>query len=163
MEGARPSQRGVADVTEPPPSTVGELVADIEGKLQRHTRPEGSSHGGNKMRVRIPGDTNLEVFAGDRAKDKEGIVAWRDRLAMHLHAVWPGLADLFEKIRDAKEPLDSEQSDRLWSAQGEKPHDTEDEDWEMKSVGRHLYKVLVDHTTLDAKKTIVGAPKRDRG
>ena len=31
----------------------------------------------------------------------------------------------------------------------------------MKSVGRYLFKVLVDHTSLDAKKTVVGAPKRD--
>ena len=38
---------------------------------------------------------------------------------------------------------------------------SEEEDWEMKSVGRYLFKVLVDHTSLEAKKTVVGAPKRD--
>ena len=49
------------------------------------------------------------------------------------------------------------------SEYGDKPHDTEDEDWEMRSVGRHLYKVLMDHTDLDAKKkTVVGAPECDR-
>ena len=66
------------------PNIVGELVADIEGKLQRQSQGDGSSHGGKKMRVRIPGRTNLETFAGDRGKDEEGSVAWRDRLELHL-------------------------------------------------------------------------------
>ena len=139
------------------PGMVGELVADIEGKLQRQTRPEGSSHGGKKVRVRIPERTNLEVFSGDRAKDTEGVVAWRDCLAMHLDTVWLGLAEVFEKIRDAKEPLNSEQFDRLVSTHGDNPHDTEDEGWEMKSVGRHLCMVLVDLTILEAKNTVAGA------
>ena len=30
----------------------------------------------------------------------------------------------------------------------------------MRSAGRHLYKVLMDHTDLDAKRMVVGAPKR---
>jgi hypothetical protein len=113
------------------------------------------------VRVRLPERTNLEVFAGDRAKDKEGFVAWRDRLEMHLDSVWPGLADVFEKIRVGKEPLDTRAFSALVSEYGDKPHDTEEEDWEMNSVGRYLFKVLVDHTSLEAKKTVVGAPKRD--
>ena len=72
------------------------------------------------MRIRVPEHTNLEVSAGDRTKDKEGF-AWRDRLEIHLDAVWPGLADVFEKIRDEKEPLTSEQFGRLVSALGDKP------------------------------------------
>ena len=143
------------------PTTVQELVAEIETKLQRQPQRDGSSHGGKKMRVRIPERTNLETFAGDRGKDKEGFRAWRDRLELHLDTVWPGLAEVFEKIRDAKEPLSPRQFSALVSEYGDKPHDTEDEDWEMRSVGRHLYKVLMDHTDLDAKKTVVGAPKRD--
>ena len=71
------------------PGSVWEKVADIEGRLQRQTRPEGGSHE-KKVRIRIPDHTNPEVFAGDRGKDKEGFVAWRDRLAMHLDTVWPG-------------------------------------------------------------------------
>ena len=86
------------------PSTVAEMVAEIEGKLQRPQPRDGSSHGGKKMRVRIPGHTNLETFAGDRSKDKEGSVAWRDRLELQLDTVRPGLAEVFEKIRNAKEP-----------------------------------------------------------
>ena len=107
------------------------------------------------MRIRIPDRTNLEVLSGDRAKDKEGFIAWRDRLEMHLDTVWPGLGEVLEKIRDAKAPLTSEQFDSLVPTHGDKPHDSEDEDWEMKSVGCHLYKVSMDHTTLDAKKTVV--------
>ena len=42
---------------------------------------------------------------------------------------------------------------------GDPPHDHEPEDWEMKTVGRHLYKVLVDHTQLEANWIILGAPK----
>ena len=80
---------------------------------------------------------------------------------MHLDTVWPGHADVFEKIRDAKAPLTSEQFDSIVSVHGDKLHDTEDEDWETELVGRHLYKVLMDHKALDAKKTVVGAPKRD--
>ena len=124
------------------PNTVGELVANIEGKLQRQPKRDGSSHGGKKMRVRIPEHTNLETFAGDRGKDKDGFVAWQDRLELHLDTVWPGLAQVFEKIRDAKEPLNSEQFTKLVSEYGDKPHDTEEEDWEMRSVGRHFCKVL---------------------
>ena len=60
------------------------MVADIEGRLRRQTNSTGSNPGTKKVRVRIPERTNLEVFAGDRAKDKEGFVAWRDRLEMHL-------------------------------------------------------------------------------
>ena len=71
------------------------------------------------------------------------------------------LAEVSEKIRDAKEPLSSGQFTALVSEYGGKPHDTEDEDWGMTSVGRHLYKVLMDHTDLDAKKTAVSASKRD--
>ena len=104
---------------------------------------------------------NLNIFAGDKAKDKEGFVAWRVRLEMHLDTVWPALAEVFEKIRDAKEPLSSDDFSRLVSEYGAEPHDTEGEDWEMKSVGRHLYKVLMDHTNSEAKKTVLGSPKRD--
>ena len=113
------------------------------------------------MQVRIPERAHFETFAGDRGKDKEGFVAWRDRLELHLDTVWPGLAEVFEKIRDAKEPLTTTQFTALVPEYGDKPHDTEDEDWEMRSVGRQLYKVLMDHTDLDAKKTVVDAPKRD--
>ena len=90
------------------------------------------------MRVRIPERTNLESFAGDRGKDKEGFVAWRDRFELHLDTVWPGLAEVFEKIRDAKEPLTTIQFTALVSEYGDKPHNTEDEHWETRSVGRHL-------------------------
>ena len=47
------------------------------------------------------------------------------------------------------------------SEYGHKPHDTEEVDCEMKNVGRHFNKVLMDNATQDAKKTVVGAPKRD--
>ena len=50
-----------------------------------------------------------------------------------------GLAEVFEKIRDSKEPISSEDVSRLVSEYGDKPHDTEDEDLEMKIVGRHFY------------------------
>ena len=136
-------------------TSVSELVADLESRLQRQTHSTGGGGGPKKVRVRLPERTNLEVFAGDRAKDKEGFVAWRDRLEMHLDSVWPGLADVFEKIRDAKEPLTPSAFSRLVSEYGDKPHDTEEEDWEMKRVGRYLFKVLVDHTSLEAKKTVV--------
>ena len=148
-------------LTQSHPGSVTELVADLESKLQRQTHNTGGSAGTKRVQVRIPERTNLEVFAGDRAKDKDGFVAWRDRLEMHLDPVWPGLAEVFEKIRDAKEPLTPHAFSALVSEYGDKPHDTEEEDWEMKSVGRYLYKVLVDHTSLKAKKTVVGAPKRD--
>ena len=50
---------------------VSEVVADIASRLgqrEQHPRIEGGSHGGKKVRIRIPKRTNLEVFAGDRAK-----------------------------------------------------------------------------------------------
>ena len=87
------------------------------------------------MWIRIPNRTSLEVLSGDRAKDKEGFFPWRDRLEMHLDTVWTGLGEVFDKNRDAKTPLTSEESDALAAKHGDKPHDTEDEDWEMKSVG----------------------------
>ena len=59
-------------LTQNQPVSVDELVADIEGKLRRST---GGGAGTKKMRVRIPERTNLDVFAGGRAKDKEGFVA----------------------------------------------------------------------------------------
>ena len=124
------------------PGSVGEMVADIEGRLQRQTRPEGGSHE-KKVRIRIPDRTNPEVVAGDRGMDKDGF----DRV--------------FEKIRDGKEPLSSEEFSKLVSEYGHKPHDTEEEDCEMKNLGRHSNKVLMNNATQDAKKTAVGAPQRD--
>ena len=59
-------------LTQNQPVSVDELVADIEGKLRRST---GGGAGTKKMLVRIPERTNLDVFAGGRAKDKEGFVA----------------------------------------------------------------------------------------
>ena len=94
---------------------VSEMVADIESPFCRTTNAEGSSHG-KKVRICVPERTNPEVFACDRAKDKKGFVAWRDRVEMHLDTVWPGLADVFENIRDEKELLTSEQFDRLVAA-----------------------------------------------
>ena len=44
---------------------------------------------------------------------------------------------------------------------GDKPHKTEDEDSDMKAAGRHLYKVLMDHTVIEVKQVVVGAPERD--
>ena len=55
-----------------------------------------------------------------------------------------------------RNPSDQRTSPQLMSEYGDKPHDTENEDWEMKSVGRHLYKVLMDHTNSEAKKTVLG-------
>ena len=42
-------------------------------------------------------------------------------------------------------PRSSEQFDSLVSTHGDKPHDTEDEGWEMESVGRHLQGVEGPH------------------
>ena len=137
---------------------VSKMVAGIESRLGKTTRTEGGSRG-KKVRILIPERTNLEVFAGDRVKDKEGFVAWRDRLEMHLAMMWPGLSEDFEKIRDEKEPLTSEHFGRLVAQFGDKPCGTEEEGWETKAVGRHLYKVLMGHTTLDAKKTVVPEPR----
>ena len=50
------------------------------------------------MRIRIPDRTNFEVLSGDQAKDKEGFIAWRDRLEMHLDTVWPRLREVFGNI-----------------------------------------------------------------
>ena len=72
-----------------------------------------------------------------------------------------GLRKVFEKIRDAKELLNPRDFSTLVSEYGDKPHNTQEEDLEMKSVGRYLYQVLVDHTALEAKKTVMGEPKRD--
>ena len=130
----------------------------LTSRAQRQTRPEAGSQG-KKVRIRIPERTDPEVFAGDRSKDKEGFVAWRDCLEMHVDTVLPGLADVFEKIHRAKEFFSSDEFSKLVPEYGDKPHDTED--WEMKNVGRQLYKVLMDDATQDAKKKVVGASKRD--
>ena len=67
---------------------------------------------------------------------------------------------MFEKIRDIKEPISTEEFDELVAAHGDQPHDHDPEDWRMKTVSRHLYKILVDHTSAKAKQIVTGAPKR---
>ena len=133
-------------------------VWQLQQNAQNHPQSSFGGGGPKKVRVKIPERAGLEIFAGETEKDKEGFIAWRDKLELHLDTVWPGLGDVFEKIRDAKEPIDELEFNRLVGLYGDMPHDTEPEDWTMKPVGRHLYKVLVDHTTLEAKKTIDGAP-----
>lgn len=134
------------------------MVAEIEANFQRQL---SNSAGCTKVRIRIPERANPEVFAGDKAKDKEGFVEWHDRLEMHLDTLWPGLAEVFDKIRDATGTLGAEDFTRLVSVYCDKPHDMKEEDWEMRSVGRHVYTVVIDHTTSDSKKTVMSLPKRD--
>ena len=67
-------------LTQNHPGSLSELVATLESKLQRQAHTTGGSAGAKKVRVRIPERANLKAFAGDRAKNKEGFVAWRDRL-----------------------------------------------------------------------------------
>ena len=57
---------------------------------------------GQALRVRIPDQAKLGILAGDKATDQEGFIAWREKLEAHLDAIWPGLAEVFEKIRDEK-------------------------------------------------------------
>ena len=38
-------------------------------------------------------------------------MAWRDMLETHLDTFWPGYAEVFEKIRDIKEPVSAEEFD----------------------------------------------------
>ena len=61
-----------------------------------------------------------------------------------MDAVWPGLADVLEKIREKKAPVTTYEFDKLVYDHGDQPHDAEPEDWECKVVGRHLYKVMLD-------------------
>ena len=61
-------------LTQNHPGSISELVADLESKLQRQTHNTGGSAGTKRVRVRISECTNLEVFAGDRATDKEGFL-----------------------------------------------------------------------------------------
>ena len=66
---------------------AGARADTFDAKFQKQA---GSNTGGTKVRIRIPERANLEIFAGDKAEDKEGFIAWRDRLEMHLDTVWPG-------------------------------------------------------------------------
>ena len=55
---------------------VSDSVANIESRLGRATKPEGQSGHVKKCCFRVSERTDLEVFAGDRAEDKERFVAW---------------------------------------------------------------------------------------
>ena len=109
-----------------------DMGIEMDRRLSARSTTGASGGGGNtKVRVRISDTDNLHFsqFSGDKSKDKEGFVAWRLRLEMHMDAVWPGLADVLEKIRGKKAPVTTYEFDKLVYDHGDQPYDAEPEDW----------------------------------
>ena len=113
---------------------------DLRIKTLEERPAGGLGHSsGRVVNVRIPDDgkLNLNHFSG-KDGDKVGFVSWRYAIELHLDAVWPGVSDVFEKVRDMEVEVRESEFDHLVDAHCVKPHGCVHEEWSMTYVGRHL-------------------------
>ena len=101
---------------------------EIEDRISEVRSSSSDGSGTKKAGFRIPDKAGLEILSGEGVKDQEGFVVWRDRLETHLDTIWPGYAEVYENIRDIKEPVSAEEFEELVIVHGDQPHDHDPED-----------------------------------
>ena len=130
----------------------------------RITELEGRRGGGGSVvRIRIPdGDkVSLSTFSGDSEKATEGFAEWRKSLDLYIDSVWRGSFEVLAKVRDQQDRIDDDAFEALMAQLAERPDNHEPIEWNRAAVARHLYKILYDNTTLNAKSIVEEARNRD--
>ena len=138
---------------------INEELGFRDARIAALEKSPGS--GARTVPLRIPESEKVMVgkLSGDE-KSSEGFADWRKVFDLHVDSVWNGLFEVLQKIRDQAAIVEEPAFNKLVDEFGRKKPNHDPSDWMRNSISRHMYKILYDNSTLNARG-IVEMPRAE--